>query len=155
MRRILVLGNCGTGKTTYSRKLAQKLKLPLHHLDQYYWESNWGRPTRQDWRNKVSKLVSGKNWIIDGSYPSTLDIRIPAADTIIFLDYPKAVALWRAIKRYLINFGKKREDIGGNNIEKISIGFIWKIATFSRKKLLKQINIYRTNQRLIILNIMS
>lgn len=93
-----------------------------------------------------------KDWIIEGNYRSSFNIRIPAADTIIFLDYPRTLALWRAIKRFIQSVGKKRPDIGGNNIEKIDLLFLKWIMTYPREQVLSEIEKYRLHQKLIIVH---
>ncbi len=149
MQKILILGNCGTGKTTFAKQLSQHLNLPLLHLDYYYWKSNWKKPEKEKWRVKVHKLVKGNSWIIDGNYQSTFDIRVPVSDTIIFLDLPKYVSLFRIIKRYLKNHDQVRFDIGGGNLEKLDWQFIKWVVSFSRKRILKQLYSHMTNQRFV------
>ena len=148
MQKILIIGNCGVGKTTFSKTLADKLNLPLVHLDYQYWKPDWSQPTKNDWRATVKSLVSQKSWIIDGNYRSSFDLRVPAADTIIFLDLPKNVALWRIIVRYLKNRGRNRSDIGGNNVEKIDWTFIKRVLNYPRHHILHELNSYKTNQKL-------
>lgn len=138
------------GKTTFSKKLAQKLNLPLIHLDQHYWKPNWTKPSSEEWQNTVLNLTKGKVWIMEGNYKSSLNIRIPACDTIIFLDYPRILALWRAIKRYLQSTRQQRPEIGDNR-EKIDLPFLKWIATYPREKILSEIEKYRQKQKLIII----
>jgi len=149
MKRILVIGNCGVGKTTLSQKLAQRLKLPIIHLDFHYWKPNWTKPAKEEWRTKVHELVKNEKWIMDGNYRSTFDIRIPASDTIIFLDFPKQLSLLRVVWRYLKNFGRIRHDIGGDNHDKIDLGFIKWIWSYPREEMLERIHKHKTDQLFI------
>ena len=87
MKKILVIGCCGAGKSTFSKKLHKILKLPLIHLDTYYHKPNWEEPEKEDWKKIVSSLAHRKEWIMDGNFSDTFDIRIPRSDTIIYLDY--------------------------------------------------------------------
>ena len=150
MKKILIIGNCGVGKTTFSKKLAHKLKIPLIHLDQHYWKPNWERPSAEEWTHTVVSLTKGKAWIIEGNYKSSLHIRIPACDTIIFLDYPRVFALWRAIKRYLQSMYQQRPEIN-NNREKIDLPFLKWILTYPRKEMLLEIEKYTKKQKLIVI----
>ena len=150
MKKILIIGNCGVGKTTFSKKLAQKLDLPLIHLDQHYWKPNWTKPPSEEWRSKVLSLIAGKTWVMEGNYKSSLNIRVPACDTIIFLDYPRTLALWRAIQRYLQSSQEQRPEIGGNR-EKIDLPFLKWILTYPREKILLEIEKYGQKQKLIII----
>lgn len=149
MRRVLIIGNCGTGKTKIGRKPSMILKLPLIHLDYYYWRPKWTKPKKKEWRKKVTELVQRDTWIMDGNYRSTLDIRVPEADTIIFLDFPRHIATFRVITRYLRNLGKEREDVGGNNRDKIDLEFIRWVLCYPREEILERLQQHMTNQRFI------
>jgi len=93
MNRILIPGSGGSGKTTFTRKLAAKTGLPLHHLDTLYWQPGWQKPEAAAFQQRVADIGATENWIVDGSYFDTLDLRVPRADWIIFLDIPKYVCL--------------------------------------------------------------
>lgn len=151
MKKILILGNCGVGKTTFSRKLAKKLSLPLIHLDLLYWQPNWTKPSLQAWRETVTTLVAGEKWIIEGNYRNSLDLRVPASDTVIFLDFPKSLAMWRALTRFFQSMGRNRPEIGGENLEKIDWQFLQWIATYPRDQIVAEIMKYRENQHIIII----
>lgn len=84
MRRIAVIGCGGAGKTTLSRELGEILKLPVYHLDSFFWNPGWVPTPPEEWRRIQEELVSRDEWIMDGDYGGTLDIRFGRADTIIF-----------------------------------------------------------------------
>lgn len=141
MRKILVIGSPGAGKTTFSRTLAKKLQIPLHHLDFYYHDDRFSyRQDTDAWRRKVAELVQQPSWIIDGNYKSTFDIRFPYADTIIYLDYPRSLTIWRALKRRITLHGKVRNDMPSNWTEKFTwqlFRFIWSYNKEQRPKVYK------------------
>lgn len=91
--KIIVLGNNGSGKSYFSRKLAEITGLPLFHLDLLYWQPNWTHPTREEWSKIQEKIVANDKWIIDGMHISTLEIRFKEADAIYFLDIDTSVCL--------------------------------------------------------------
>ena len=100
LERILVIGCCGAGKSTLSKKLEKILELPLIHLDRYYHKPNWEEPEKEDWEKVLRKLVKQKKWIMDGNYAESFHIRIPRADTIIYLDYSSIKCCFRVIVNY-------------------------------------------------------
>ena len=69
MQRILVIGGCGAGKSTFSKKLQSILKLELIHLDQYYHKPNWEEPKKGEWDKIVHTLVEKPSWIMGGNHP--------------------------------------------------------------------------------------
>lgn len=85
-KKIIVLGNNGSGKSYFSKKLAEITGLPLIHLDLLYWKENWMHPSREEWAEIQRKLVANEQWIIDGMHVSTLEIRFREADAVFFLD---------------------------------------------------------------------
>lgn len=129
-KRVSVIGCPGAGKTTFSRTLAKYTGLPLIHLDLLYYDGSKSyTQDRESWRAAVTKLTQEDRWIIEGNYKSTFDIRLPAADTIIFLDYPRHIALWRMLKRRVQFHSKLRADMPEGWKEKISpafFRFVWR-----------------------------
>ncbi|HET9849663.1 MAG TPA: hypothetical protein VFR68_14035 [Candidatus Dormibacteraeota bacterium] len=98
-RRVLVTGMAGSGKSTFSRALSAKTGLPVIHLDVHYWKPGWIEPSEDEWREKQRGLLTGDQWIVDGNYHATLDLRLEAADAVVFLDTPWWVCAWRAFVR--------------------------------------------------------
>ena len=92
-KKIIVIGNNGSGKSYFSRKLAEITGLPLIHLDLLYWSEGWTHPSREEWAKIQTKLVAREQWIIDGMHISTLEIRFKEADAIYFLDIDTSVCL--------------------------------------------------------------
>jgi len=138
MRRILIIGSNGAGKSTLAKKLNEVSGLPIVHLDEHYWKPGWIRPSKLEWNKTVQDILKGEEWIMDGNYSSTLEMRIPAADTIVLLDFPRLVCLWRILKR---RFKKNRPDCIVGCEEKIDFEFLvwvlWKFPHTNRKQILK------------------
>jgi len=99
MKRILLIGCGGSGKSTLSKKLEALLGIEVIHLDEYYWKPYWVESNKEEWANVVKKLMAGEKWIMDGNYGGTMDMRIKRADTIIFLNYSTFTCTSRIIKR--------------------------------------------------------
>ncbi len=105
--RILILGCSGSGKSTFARALAAKTELPLVHLDNVWWRADGTHISRDEFDLALSELLRGEKWIMDGDYSRTYEVRIRAADTAIFLDYPESVCMDGIIARV----GQKRPDM--------------------------------------------
>ena len=91
--RILVLGCPGSGKSTLARALAARTGLPLVHLDTVWWRADGTHVPREAFDQALDALLRGEQWIMDGDYSRTYEVRLRAADTVIFLDYPEAVCM--------------------------------------------------------------
>lgn len=133
MQRVLIIGCPGAGKTTFARKLATKTGLPLVHLDKFYHDVHFDyKNDTEAWRAKVRSLVSEKYWIIDGNYKSTFDIRMPQADTILFLDYPTWLTVVRAYKRRFHFRKTVRQDMPASWQERLDLEFLRFILSYRR-----------------------
>ena len=93
MKKVLVIGCPGSGKSTFSKALHDKTHLPLYHLDLLYWNADRTHVSRPVFLERLSPLLLQDAWIIDGNYAHTLPMRLEACDTVFFLDYPTDVCL--------------------------------------------------------------
>ena len=107
MKKIIVIGCPGSGKSTFSKVLHKITGIPLFHLDMMYWNSDKTTVEKSVFCERLSKTIQKSEWIIDGNYGSTMELRIQACDTIIFLDYPLDVCLDGIKERR----GKARSDM--------------------------------------------
>lgn len=126
-KKISVIGNSGAGKSTFSRKLQEKTGLPLYHLDNIWWRSDWTHIRRRKFVHIQNKIMKQECWIIDGNFMSTIEKRIKNSDLVYFFDLPFEIC----IDGYLERFGKKREDCPGIETE-IDYEFIEYIKNFNR-----------------------
>lgn len=106
-KRIIIIGNNGSGKSYLSKQLSRILKLPLIHLDLAYWGQNWKPTPRKEWEKKQLEITSKDKWIIDGNHTSVLETRFQRTDLIIFLNINRITCLLRVLKR----IGEKRTDM--------------------------------------------
>lgn len=113
MRRVAVIGPPGAGKSTLSRRLARVTGLPVVHLDRHFWSEGWVTTPRAQWERAQLGMIRERTWIIDGNYGSTLDLRLAAADTVIFLDLPRGLYVRRVVTRMLRSFilRQRRTDL--------------------------------------------
>jgi adenylate kinase family enzyme len=112
--------------------LADRTGLPLIHLDRVFWQPGWVETPREAWRSKVAALAAQERWIMDGNFDSSLDLRLPRADTLIWFDYPAWRCLWRALKRVGASYGRVRPDMGDGCPERIDFDFLRYIARFNQ-----------------------
>ena len=98
-RRVVVTGIAGAGKSTFSRALSDKTGLPVIHLDIHFWKPGWVEPSEVEWSEKQRDLIISDEWILDGNYHATLELRLERADTAVFLDTPWWGCAWRALVR--------------------------------------------------------
>ncbi len=100
MKRILVLGRSGSGKTTFSDKLGKALDRKVVHLDNLFWKPGWERAfTATEWENEVQELISEDEWIIDGNYHNTLEMRLKRADAVFLFEINPFLSIMQALKR--------------------------------------------------------
>lgn len=133
-QRILVIGCSGAGKSTLARQLAEQLSLPLIHLDAEYWLPGWQQPSREAWRAKAAGIAARAQWVMDGNYAGTFDLRMPRADVIVFLDLPRLVCLRGILWRPLRYWGMQRPDMGEGCIERFDWPFVQYVWSFGDKE---------------------
>ena len=107
MKKAIVIGCPGSGKSTVSRALHNKTGIPLYHLDMMYWNADKTTVEKSVFLERLSVVLEKDEWIIDGNYGSTMELRMAACDTVFFLDYPLDVCL-NGIKE---RRGKPRSDM--------------------------------------------
>ena len=107
MKKVIVIGCPGSGKTTFAEKLRDKTGLPLYYLDAIWHRSDRTHISREDFDARIKEIFAEDEWIIDGNYSRTIESRIIAADTVFLFDLPTEVCLQGAIDR----LGKERYDV--------------------------------------------
>ena len=147
MKRIIVIGCPGSGKSTFSRALHKKIGVPLYHLDMMYWNADKTTVEKSIFREKLSALVKQDQWIIDGNYSSTMEERLSACDTVFFLDFSSEICL-KGIRERI---GKPRSDMPWIETEEDAefIDFIKKYNHTERPKVLELLKKY-SNKRIFI-----
>lgn len=107
MKKVIVIGCPGSGKSTFSKTLHRITGIPLFHLDMLYWNADKTTVDKPVFLKRLTAVLEQNQWIIDGNYGSTMELRLQACDTVIFLDYPPQVCLSGIRERR----GKARSDI--------------------------------------------
>lgn len=114
MKRILIIGNAGSGKTTFATALAEKTRLPVVHLDRLYWKGNWEHAAKEEFDVILQRELDKDNWIMDGNFNRTIPHRLNHCDTVFYFDLPTITCLIGITKRIIKSYGKTRSDMGGN-----------------------------------------
>ncbi len=125
LRRIAVVGTSGSGKTTFAKEIARLLGLSHVELDALNWGPNWTEAPVDVFRERVAEALRGPEWVVDGNYSRVRDLVWGKADTLVWLDYPLRVILWRVISRSLRR-SLTREELWNENRETL------RNAVFSR-----------------------
>lgn len=140
IQRIVVVGTTGSGKTTLAGQLSELLGSPHIELDDLNWGPNWTMRPDDVFRAAVDEATSRDWWILDGNYGRTRDIVWSRADTIVWLDYPFWLILWRLRWRTLRRW-HQREILSNDNRERLwecftscNLLFLWALTTDKRRK---------------------
>ena len=116
MRRIIVVGSTGSGKSTMARHLSQRLGIPHVELDAFRWDPNWTEAPDDIFRMRVAEAAKADAWIMDGNYSLTRDITWSKADTIVWLDFSFPLVFIRLTRR-IIRRSVLREVLWNGNVE--------------------------------------
>ena len=140
MKKVIVIGCPGGGKSTFARMLHEKTGLPLYYLDLMYWNADRTTVDRAVFHERLHATMEKESWIIDGNYASTMEMRLAACDTVFFLDYSLEVCLAGIDARR----GKSRPDMPWVETEgdEEFIAFIKNYGTDSRPKVMELLGRY-------------
>lgn len=116
MDRVIVVGPSGSGKTTLARELAAKVAVPHTELDALWWDPNWTETGEDRFRARVTPVVAGDRWVIDGNYFSVgmRELAWPRADTIVWLDFTRRLTIARIVRRTIRRSVTRTELWSGN-----------------------------------------
>ncbi len=149
MKRVLVIGCPGGGKSTFACELAKLTDLPLYYLDMLWWNSDKTNVSRELFDMRLGDILAMDEWIIDGNYSRTLDTRLESCDTVFFLDMPLEVCLDGIKKRQ----GKPRADMPWVEVvqDKEFIQYVKDFSATQRPKILELLKKHG-NKNIIVFN---
>lgn len=160
MRKILVIGSGGAGKSTLATQLGRVLGLPVIDLDDLYWQPGRKAPSQEAWKQRIAELAQQECWIMDGDYSSTLEERVQACDTVIVLAVPRLLCLYRVLKRAIHKRvrrfrGQARPDLRPEEPKQgpdwpFLFG-IWKYPKTRLPRLLELLRAYQSQKHVVIL----
>ena len=148
MKKVIVIGCPGSGKSTVSRALHNKTGIPLYHLDMMYWNADKTTVEKSVFLERLSAVLEKDEWIVDVNYGSTMELRMAACDTVIFLDYSLDVYLDGIKERR----GKPRSDMPWIETEEDAefFEFIKNYNEQQKPKVLELLEIY-SDKNIVIL----
>lgn len=152
MKKIILIGSGGAGKSTLARKIGAALGIEVFHLDKLYWLPDWTQPPKDEWRKEVEVLLEKPEFVMDGNFNSTMELRIKASDTIIYLDFPRTICVYRALKRIFKYYNKTRPDMGEGCRERLDFEFlrwVWRFPETDKPKIEERIKNHEAGKTLI------
>ena len=133
-QRILVIGCSGSGKSTLSRQLSEQFGLPHLAMDrEFFWLPGWRLRPRQEMLALISKAAAGERWIMDGTSPKTLPLRLPRTHVVIWMRPSRWISLRGVLWRWFAHWKKTRPDMADDCPEKVDLDFLRYIWNFERR----------------------
>jgi adenylate kinase family enzyme len=138
MRRVMVVGQPGSGKSTFARALGARTGLPVIHIDRIHWKAGWVERSREEKTRLCREVEAGEAWIFEGGHSATWDSRVARADLLVWLDRPLPLRLWRVLRRAWRHYGSTRPDLPEGCPELLRtlppfVAFIWRTRRTSRE----------------------
>lgn len=142
MKRVMIVGGPGSGKSTLARLLGDRTGLPVFHMDHIHWQHGWQQRPRELRKEMALAVERQAAWIFEGGFSTTYVHRMARADTLVWLDLPVGIRLWRVTKRLVRFWGQERPDMAAGCAEGIHAEtlpfyrYIWQTRQTARRKLL-------------------
>ena len=150
MKKVIIIGCPGSGKSTFARELHRITDLPLHHLDMMYWNADKTKVDKAVFLESLENALNTDEWIIDGNYGSTMALRMKACDTVIFLDLPTAMCISGILERR----GKPRSDIPwyepADSIDEEFLTFVRSYNENSRPRVMELLSRYSDKEMIVL-----
>jgi adenylate kinase family enzyme len=152
MHRIAIIGCSGGGKSTLALAMGERLGLPVIHLDNLFWKPGWTQSDPEAFRTEVEAVAVGEHWITEGNFTAASALRFQRADTIVWIELPMWLCLWRAFARMLLAFGASRPDLAPGCPERFDLEFyryIWSWNRLVRPKTRRALEEFAPAARLV------
>jgi len=152
-RRILVLGSPGAGKTVLSTFLSRHLGLELLRLDDFFWRPGPVRVPTDEWREIVAQMANRHAWVMDGTYEASLDLRLPAAQAIVYINSNRWGCLWRVVtRRMLSRWRPPDESTPGHALTSFFIRYVFRFPVSTQPEVFQRIARHAATKPLIVVD---
>ncbi|MEM9709999.1 MAG: AAA family ATPase [Pseudomonadota bacterium] len=154
MERVMIIGQPGSGKSTLARALGARTGLPVVHIDMIHWEAGWVERSPDEKTRLCREVHARSEWIFEGGHSVTWSERLARADTIIWLDIPLALRLWRVTWRVIQNWNRSRPDLPEGCPERFDLEFyrfIWRTRRRARDRIAKLVADAPPEKRVVVL----
>jgi adenylate kinase family enzyme len=152
VERVAIVGCGGSGKSYVARELGRLLDLPVTHLDAVHFDERWNPLPVERFEAAQRELVAAPRWVIDGNYHSTIQVRLAAADTVVFMDLPTLACLWGVLSRQ-VRHGRGQNHSNGvyNRITREVLRYVLGYRRTMRRRVLEKIDQHASGARVIAL----
>lgn len=147
----MIVGGPGSGKSTAARALGAATGLPVYHMDHIHWQARWIERSKSEKDALTRSIHAKESWIFEGNHSNTYAERVSRADTLIWLDLPLALRLYRVVWRTIRDLGKQRPDLPEGCPEQLSmetlkfLHFIWRTRHSAPAKVRQQVETAKGN----------
>jgi adenylate kinase family enzyme len=154
MRRVLVMGSSGSGKSTFARRLSQITGIPMVSIDAIYWQPGWRPSDPSAFETSMTRAANQPSWIMDGNYVAAGAgvLRRARADTVFWFDLPRRVCMYGIMLRIAGSYGRVRPEMADGCPERFDaefIRYVWTYRAQQRPKLLKFFEELRPDQEFV------
>jgi adenylate kinase family enzyme len=133
VERLLVIGCSGSGKSTLARLLGERLGLPYVSMDrEIFWLPGWQQRPRAEALERLQAIVAQERWILDGTSPGTLPLRLPRTHLVLWLRPPRWLSIYGVVSRWLRYRGRSRPEMADGCPERLSREFLAYVWNFER-----------------------
>lgn len=154
--KISVIGYSASGKSTFSKKLAQHYNIPTLHIDTIYFKASMEIQDKLDTEFKIRHFMTQSDWIVDGTYRFLVPERYDVCDQLFIFDFNRFKSFFGLLRRYMKHRNKQRDTMALGNLERLDPSFIKWILWDGRKKnskeLFKQIALKHKHKVVIFKN---